>query len=321
MARATYEHAAIGSTGSMHTPIDLAFLELAATQHWLIGRPQALALGLSRHAIDRRLASGMLVPMYSCVYRVAAAPQSWHQRLLAACMWTSGVASHRAALIVLGIEGYVGDIVEVTTTATKKTSTESVRVHRLECLSPCDATRVGPIPTTTATRTLVEVGSVLPQKRLEEALDSALRQRLTSVDRLRAGVERLGGRGRPGPSALSKVLDARGNACPTDSALETRLGRLLRRHRLPKPERQVMVRDEDGLVGRIDFAYIEQRIAIEVQSYRWHSSRAAWRKDMERLNRLQRLGWIVIQVTFEDLERRPATIASRIREALESRSA
>jgi len=133
--------------------------------------------------------------------------------------------------------------------------------------------RVGPIPTTTATRTLVEVGSVLPQKRLEEALDSALRQRLTSVDRLRAGVERLGGRGRRGPSALGKVLDARGNACPTDSALETRLGRLLRRHRLPEPERQVMVRDEDGLVGRIDFAYTEQRIAIEVQSYRLRRGR------------------------------------------------
>ena len=51
-------------------------------------------------------------------------------------------------------------------------------------------------------------------------------------------------------------------------------------------QRQIEVGDEDGLVGRVDFAYTEQRIAIEVQSYRWHSSRAAWRKGIERLNRL-----------------------------------
>lgn len=143
-----------------------------------------------------------------------------------------------------------------------------------------------------------------------------------SVDRLRAGVWRLGGRGRRGrPSALGKLLDARGTACPTSSALETCLVRVLRRHRLPEPERQVMVRDADGLVGRLNFAYTEQRLAIEVQSYRWHSSRAAWRKDMDRLDRLQALGWIVIQVSFEDLEHGPAAVASRIREALESRSA
>jgi hypothetical protein len=103
-------------------------------------------------------------------------------------MWTSGVASHRAALKVLGIEGYEGDIVEVTTTSTKKTSTERVRVHYLQRLPSSDVTRVGSIPTTTAIRTLLEAGSVLSQKRLEEALDSALRQRLTSVERLRAGV-------------------------------------------------------------------------------------------------------------------------------------
>jgi very-short-patch-repair endonuclease len=107
---------------------------------------------------------------------------------------------------------------------------------------------------------------------------------------------------------------------PTDSALETRLSYLLRRHRLPQPQRQVEVRDERGFIGRLDFAYPELMIAIEVQSYRWHSSRAAWGKDMERLNRLQALGWIVIQVTFEDLERRSAEVAQRIRAAIDLRS-
>ena len=40
---------------------------------------------------------------------------------------------------------------------------------------------------------------------------------------------------------------------------------------------------------------------------------------MDRLNRLQTLGWIIIQVTYEDLQRHPAIVAERIREALDTR--
>ncbi|MGI8519222.1 MAG: endonuclease domain-containing protein [Actinomycetota bacterium] len=140
------------------------------------------------------------------------------------------------------------------------------------------------------------------------------------MDRLRTGVERFGGRGSRGPGALAKLLDARGDVAPTDSALETRLSLLLRRHRLPQPQRQVEIREGREFIGRVDFAYPELKVAIEVQSYRWHSSWSARLSDMKRLNRLQTLGWIIIQVTYEDLERRPDTVAQRIRAALEARS-
>lgn len=95
--------------------------------------------------------------------------------------------------------------------------------------------RSGSIPTSSPTRTLLDVGSVLSNKGLEEALDSALRQSLTSVNRLRSGVDRLGGHGSRGPAALRKLLDARGDVVPTDSALETLFTRLLRHHKLPLP--------------------------------------------------------------------------------------
>ena len=219
-----------------------------------------------------------------------------------------------------GIEGYSGEVVEVTSTA-HRVSSERTRIHQASSLLPSDVMRVGPIPTTTPTRTLLDVGSVLSAARLEEAVDSALRRRLTTLDRLWASIERVERRGKRGPAALAKLLDARGDMAPTDSALETRLSRLLRRHRLPHPQRQVEVRDKREFIGRLDFAYPELMIAIEVQSYRWHSSRAAWRKDIERLNRLQALGWIVIQVTYEDLERRPESVVRRIRDAINVRKA
>jgi very-short-patch-repair endonuclease len=300
--------------------VDRACLELAASQHWVIARTQLLLLGLSATGIDRRLSSGLFVRLHPSVYRIGAAPESWRQRLLAACLWTSGVASHRSALMLLGLEGFSGEILEVTTTVTRRTSTGAVRIHRSTDLDPFELTTVDSIPSTTPTRTLIDVGSVLSQRGLEEAVDSALRQRLTSVSRLRTGVERFGGRGSRGPAALAKLLDARGAVAPTDSALETRLSRLLRRHRLPQPERQVEIREGREFIGRVDFAYPELKVAIEVQSYRWHSSWAARLSDMERLNRLQALGWIIIQVTYEDLERRGDTVAQRIRAALDARS-
>jgi very-short-patch-repair endonuclease len=300
--------------------VDRACLKLAASQHWVIARTQLLLLGLSATGIDRRLSSGLFVRLHPSVYRIGAAPESWRQRLLAACLWTSGVASHRSALMLLGLEGFSGEILEVTTTVTRRTSTGAVRIHRSTDLDPFELTTVDSIPSTTPTRTLIDVGSVLSQRGLEEAVDSALRQRLTSVDRLRAGIERFGGRGSRGPGALARLLDARGDVAPTDSALETRLSRLLRRHRLPQPERQVEIREGREFIGRVDFAYPELKVAIEVQSYRWHSSWAARLSDMERLNRLQALGWIIIQVTYEDLERRGDTVAQRIRAALDARS-
>jgi len=319
VARSTLEVAANGSTANVKT-VDQACLELAATQHWMITRKQGLLLGLSATAIDRRLSAGFLVSVHPSVYRIGASPESWRQRLLGACLWASGVASHRSSLLLLGLEGYSGEIIEITTTATRRTSTGAVRIHRSNSLAPFDLITVDSIRTTNPTRTLLDVGSVLSQKGLEVALDSALRQRLTSLHRLRAGVERLGGRGIRGPSALGQLLDVRGDVVPTDSALETSLSRLLRRHRLPQPQRQVEVRDAQGFIGRVDFAYPELKIAIEVHSRRWHSSWPARCSDMDRMTRLQTLGWIIIQVTYEDLERHPALVARRIREALTARS-
>lgn len=140
VARSTLEPAANGSTGPVHTA-DQACLELAATQHWVIARKQALLLGLSATAIDRRLSSGLFVPLHPCVYRIGAAPESWRQRLLG-CLWTSGVASHRSAVLLLGLDGYSGEMIEITTTATRRTSTMSVRIHRSTSLTPSELTTV-----------------------------------------------------------------------------------------------------------------------------------------------------------------------------------
>ena len=274
--------------------------------------------GLSEDAIDRRLADGLLLRMHRRIYRLADHPVSWNQDVLAATLLTYGVASHRTALILLGLGGYSGSVIDVTTTR-RRTSPPSIRIHHSPTLVASDVRWMGPIQVTNAARTLVSVGTLISESALEEALDGALRTGQTTLDRLRERLESVEGRGYRGPAALRKLLDKRGRAPAAESPLETRLVRLLRRSGFAEPARQVTVSDDRGMVGRLDFAYPLERVAIEVQSYRWHSSRSAWSKDAERFNRLQALGWIVILVTYEDLEIRPAIVAARVRAALESR--
>lgn len=98
-----------------------------------------------------------------------------------------------------------------------------------------------------------------------------------------------------------------------ESPQETRLRLLLLRSGLPSPVAQFRVFDADGLVGRLDFAYPDLKIALEYDGL-WHGDRRAFLDDRRRLNRLNAAGWVVIHVTLEDL-RRPDRLTARIRAA------
>jgi very-short-patch-repair endonuclease len=82
---------------------------------------------------------------------------------------------------------------------------------------------------------------------------------------------------------------------------------------LPIP--QYGIRERGRLLARVDFAYPDIRLAIEVDGYRWHSGRAGWEHDLERRNKLTAIGWRVIHVTSSDLEHRFDNIVRVIAEA------
>jgi very-short-patch-repair endonuclease len=78
------------------------------------------------------------------------------------------------------------------------------------------------------------------------------------------------------------------------------------------PERQFEVRSYGKLVARVDFAYPQARLAIEVDGYRWHSGRARWQRDLQRRNRLIALGWRVLHATSEDIDGHPEVLIAMI---------
>ncbi len=54
----------------------------------------------------------------------------------------------------------------------------------------------------------------------------------------------------------------------------------------------------DGrLLARIDFAWPNHHLALEVDGFRWHANPAAQVEDAARANRLAALGWTVLRTT------------------------
>ncbi|HET7489453.1 MAG TPA: DUF559 domain-containing protein [Acidimicrobiales bacterium] len=107
---------------------------------------------------------------------------------------------------------------------------------------------------------------------------------------------------------LAERLDGAGGRT---SDLEAPMDRLIVRRRLPLPERQFPVER-----FRLDYAWPEAGLAVEVDGYQDHSGLDAFRRDRSRQNRLVLLGWTVLRFTADDVRRRPALVAGQISDAL-----
>lgn len=292
---------------------------LVASQYGVFSRDQATRLGVSKNVIRRRLEAGRWETLHPNVFRVAGSPSSWRQSLVAACLaWGEGsVVSHRAAAALWRLAGFgPGPIELIVTRKRKLAAAPGIVARRLPALPPADVGVVDAIPVTTVARTLIDLASVAPREAVEEALDDALRRRLVSLSRLRWRVSELSRSGRPGVTLTRSLLAARDPSAVPESVFETRLLRILTESGVPRPVLQHPLRDHNGLVAVVDFAFPAARLAVEADGYRWHSGRVRWEHDLARRNALTSLGWRVIHVKWEDLTSNRIDVIRTIKNAL-----
>ena len=275
---------------------------------------------MSASAIDRRLEKGDWERMCQGVYRLVAFPRTLEQQLMGGCLWggDGACASHRAAATLLRLDGAGPDVAEITVEGKRRSPFSGLIVHRRSDWLDCDRSHVGVIPTTDVTRTLIDLGSVVSVEGLELALDAALRRRMTSVRRVSWRIEQSGAVGRKGAARLAKLLEVRAESRSLESALEVKFARVLRRSDLPPPVPQHEVLVDGRPIARIDFAYPDARLAIEIDGYEFHQGRARWQHDLTRRSRLATLGWRVLHFTASDL-REPAAVVAAISAALQPR--
>lgn len=299
--------------------LDEQIADLAAHRYGVFSHAEAIGAGASKSQIDRRLANGRWRPMHPRAYSLAGVPSSWRQAVLGACLFAGeGVAaSHRSAAVLMKAPGLEARVVEISVPRGRRTRGRGIVVHEVRDLFAVDVTVVDAIPVTTPTRTLIDLGAVVPAEVVEDALDDALRRGLTSIRRLRWRIAELRRPGRPGIAVIEALVAARDGSKVPESVFETRLLRVLRQGGL-QPVCQYEVRDEEGVM-RLDFAYPNQRVAVEADGYATHSGRRDWERDLKRRNRLTALDWLLVHVTWTDLTHHPGRVVDEVRGALARR--
>jgi very-short-patch-repair endonuclease len=273
--------------------MDAAIARIAVRQHGLLLRSQALGAGATDSKIETRLATGRWVLVARGLYRLSGVPVTWKQRALAACLvsGTGAVVSHRSAAVLWGVSGFRPGRIEITVPPGRSNRNALARVHR----SAVDGTRRDGIPVTRPARMVMDLAGVVGSDMLEEAVDDVLCRRLCRLDELTAP------RGRRGSAVLRAVLDAwNGDALP-DGVAEMRVVRRLLDVGLPQPARQHEIHHKGQFVARVDLAYPDDRLAIELDGFRWHAGRGPFRSDRLRRNRIEAAGWRLLETAPDDI--------------------
>lgn len=307
-------------------------LDAAAAHHGLVTRQQMRRLKVTVRMIDAALADGLLCRIAPSVYRARGVPSTERTAIAAAVLTARGEASYATAASLLQLDTPLPAVpIDVTVDVdaghptvrrvdveTVSRSFHPVVVHR--CRSHGEPTLlVDGVPCTDAARTVIDLAGRLHPDQLEDAFERARRLGLVSASALARRFELVGGRGRKGAAKIREVL-AHTRPGVLDSKLEGRTWRMIRSSRLVEPVRQLRVDVAPRRWYRIDFAWPELLVAVEAEGFEWHGSRARWKADKIRIAALERLGWRVLVVTWDDVGQRRAETLDRIAMALTERS-
>jgi len=265
---------------------------------------------LTRH----QLHSSAWRRLYPDVYARATLPLNHQVRAFAATrmLLPSAVACGRTAAVLCGVElaGPEDPVECVVPASCRGGAVPGVRVTRRALPDDRIVTRRG-IRTTDALHTALDLAAIRPMDDAVVALDQFLGPGLVFLDEVREAARTVAGRHCRQVRRATDLADGLAG-----SPQETRLRLLLHRSDLPRPIAQYSVRIGDQFLARVDFAWPEQRLALEYEGV-WHGEHQQVARDRRRLNGLTRAGWRVIFVTASDL-RDPARLVARIVEALAS---
>jgi very-short-patch-repair endonuclease len=149
---------------------------------------------------------------------------------------------------------------------------------------------------TSRVRTVIDCARALPFDEALAVADSALRSRTVEHADLLQAAE---ASPRTGRSRAMRVAREASHlaANPFES--------VLRAIALEVPGLVVVPQGDVGIIGQADLTDARLRIAIEADSYEFHSLPEAFRYDVRRYTDMVRLGWVVVRFVWEDVMRKP----------------
>ena len=292
-----------------------ALTSIASRQEGLLSAAQIRATDLT--AAQRRglVTSGWLRRVAPLVYEIRGVPATHRYRLRLGllCLGERSWVSYEAAATLHGLDRSKPDAVEFTIDRNRRNYSLPFTVHTTTRLKPIDFVVVDGFRTMSATRTVIDLALARAHtRRIEAAIDSAVRLGLSSPAVLAERLETLRGSGRWGCRQVEGLLvDAGGH-----TMLERRFLQLVREAGLPRPRTQVIHRKGGRQIARVDFLFEAAGVVVEVSGRHGHSSPAERAHDAQRRNELQDIGRRVYEYTWEDVTQRAGFVRRTLIERL-----
>jgi hypothetical protein len=286
---------------------DAVIARLASRAHGVVTRSELLGAGITFGQIRRRLDRGALIAVHRGVYRVGHRAPSLDAHYMAAvkaCGDRAVLCARAAAHLWVLLKGSPP---QPEVLAPVKRRVPGVITHRASSIEPGDVVIRRGIAVTTVARTIADIASSLPQASLARACHEAgVLYGLTPKQ-----VEAVLGRrpSSPGAGTLRRVLY--GEIPVTLSRLESRFIERLREAGLSLPQTN---RPADG--RRVDCRWPEHRLTVELDSYRYHSSRHSWERDRRREREAHARGDEFRRYTWLDVFEDPAFMLAELRALL-----
>ena len=288
--------------------IDAEVVQRAAKQYRNITREQLREIGLvSNHAVARR---GWLCPVHRGVYSVGGPPTTGLEHAAAALLACGDGAalSHSAAMTLYGMWSRWELPIHVVVPSDRRPS--GIKVHQLAGLTERDIRRRKGLRVTSPARTLLDMAPTMSDTALKRRVNEARRAELLLLADVVDVVERFPHH--PGTRRLKPMLTVRGG--PTRSEWEDEFPAFCKQYELPEPVMSTRVAGYEA-----DALFPDERIVIELDSWKFHSDPEAFESDRDRdVDRLV-AGFWTVRITWERIKYRSQREATRLHQLLRRR--
>lgn len=229
-----------------------------------------------------------------------------------ALLHPGSVVSHLSAAAMHGLPTVTAATRATLTIANpgRECGRQRTRVH-VAALAEQDLASWFGIPVTSIARTVSDLARTVGMPDALVAADGALHERLVTQRELSLAVS--GAAGWPGVTSARLVAGfADGLA---ESPLESLTRLCLHRGQVPPPELQVPI-VAGGRRFRVDFAWRAQRVVLEADGLAKYASPDRLREEKRRQELIERAGYRVVRVGWDDVMNHPTETVARVLRAL-----
>jgi hypothetical protein len=187
-----------------------------------------------------------------------------------------------------------------------------IEVHRTTTLTAADWGRLARIPATSLARTLLDLATTEPARKLQQAIERA--ERLGALDLIAIDSLLKRRSGGSGTKRLREALELYRDPAFSRSRAELLFLDLVKKAGLPRPALNTFVAGYE-----IDAYWEMERFAVEVDGWDTHRTRAAFERDPVRQEELKLASIDSLRITARRIEREPGVIAERLSRLLAQR--